>query len=66
MSIQGTADLLMSLCGGAAFASGFVRRAAGFHMLANLAALAAGMLLVTAWAYDRSTRAAGAEAAVAD
>ena len=39
---QGSADLLMSFCGGmAGFASGFVRRAVGYHMLATLATLAA-------------------------
>ncbi len=42
-SVQGAADLLMSLCGGVAgFGSGFVRRAVGFHMLATLATVAAG------------------------
>jgi MFS family permease len=55
VSVQGTADLLMSFCGGmAGFASGFVRRAVGYHMLANLATLAAGALLVVAWSAYRS------------
>ncbi len=57
VSVQGAADLLMSLCGGVAgFGSGFVRRAVGFHMLATLATVAAGALLVTAlkaWRTDR-------------
>ena len=49
VAVQGSADLLMSLCGGlAGFSSGFIRRAFGYHMLANLATLAAGGLLVVA------------------
>ena len=49
VSVQGAADLLMSLCGGVAgFGSGFVRRAVGFHTLAALATVAAGALTVTA------------------
>ena len=55
VAVQGTADLLMSFCGGmAGFASGFVRRAVGYHMLANLATLAAGVLLVVAWSAHRA------------
>jgi MFS family permease len=55
VSVQGTADLLMSFCGGmAGFASGFVRRAVGYHMLANLATLAAGALLVAVWSAHRA------------
>lgn len=55
VAVQGTADLLMSFCGGmAGFASGFVRRAVGYHMLANLATLAAGALLVAAWSAHRA------------
>jgi MFS family permease len=54
VSVQGAADLLMSLCGGlAGFASGFVRRAVGFHVLAALAMLAAGWLLATTLATRR-------------
>jgi MFS family permease len=46
---QGAADLLMSFCGGiAGFASGFVRSAVGFHLLAAGATVAAGVLLVAA------------------
>lgn len=65
VSVQGTADLLMSFCGGmAGFASGFVRRAVGYHMLANLATIAAGMLLVAAWSASRSRLRPVPEAAV--
>lgn len=59
VAVQGTADLFMSLAGGlAGFASGFVRQAVGFHMLANLAALGAGLLLVVAAARQRRERVA--------
>ena len=45
--VQGTADLLMSFFGGlAGFASGFVRKAVGFSMLANVASLLAAALLI--------------------
>jgi MFS family permease len=57
VAVQGSADLLMSLCGGiAGFSSGFIRRAFGFHMLANLATLAAGVLLVVAYAAHQQSR----------
>jgi MFS family permease len=50
VGVQGTADLTMSLCGGiAGFASGFIRRAVGYHVLADLAAISAGLLLVAAY-----------------
>lgn len=50
VGVQGTADLMMSFCGGmAGFASGFVRRAIGYHLLATAAAIAAGVLLVAAY-----------------
>jgi MFS family permease len=50
VGVQGSADLLMSLCGGlAGFSSGFVRRAVGFTMLANLAAVGAAALIVLAY-----------------
>ncbi len=40
VEVQGTADLMMSFCGGcAAFGSGFVKQAWGFHLLANAASL---------------------------
>lgn len=45
--VQGAADLTMSVCGGsAAFASGFIKRAFGFHMLANVGTIATFALLV--------------------
>ena len=45
--VQGTADLLMSFCGGlAGFSSGFVRRAIGFHLLSTASLVLAGVLLV--------------------
>ena len=47
---QGTGDLTLSLCGAsAAFASGFVKQSAGFHVLANVATAVAAGLLVFAW-----------------
>lgn len=47
--VQGVADLCMSACGGiAGFGSGFVKHTLGFHMLANLGTLAAGLLFVAA------------------
>ena len=49
VEVQGTADLTMSCCGGlAAFASGFITDAWGFHLLADAATLLAGGLLVVA------------------
>lgn len=51
VEVQGTADLTMSLCGGtAAFASGFIKQAWGFHLLADAATVVAGLLLVMAYA----------------
>ena len=45
--VQGVADLLMSFCGGiAGFASGFVRRAIGFHLLSFSALVLASVLVV--------------------
>lgn len=50
VAVQGTADLLMSFCGGlAGFASGFIRKAIGFHLLAVSAMIAAGVLLAIAY-----------------
>lgn len=47
---QGTGDLTLSFCGAiAAFGSGFVKQAAGFHILANVATGVAAGLLVFAW-----------------
>jgi MFS family permease len=66
VSVQGSADLLMSFAGGVAgFGSGFVRRAVGYHMLANLATLAAGLLLVAAYTAWRAERLPRAEVATA-
>lgn len=50
VSVQGAADLMMSLCGAiAGFSSGFIRSAVGFHVLALLAgAMAAAMGLMAA------------------
>jgi MFS family permease len=49
VGVQGSADLLMSMCGGAAgFSSGFIKAAWGYHMLANAATVAAGVLMAAA------------------
>jgi predicted MFS family arabinose efflux permease len=63
VTVQGSADLLMSLCGGAAgLSSGFIRRAVGYHMLSVLGIALSGALLVAAW-WAHSTRSvAGAPA----
>jgi MFS family permease len=54
VGVQGASDLCMSACGGiAGFSSGFVKHALGFHMLANLGTLAAGVLLVIAVTHGR-------------
>jgi MFS family permease len=54
VATQGVADLMMSFCGGmAGFASGFIRRAVGFHLLATMATVAAGALLVAAYSAQR-------------
>jgi MFS family permease len=57
--VQGTADLLMNVCGGiAGFSSGFIRSALGYHQLANLATLlAVGLLVVAATHLVSSQRA---------
>ncbi|MEK7292975.1 MAG: MFS transporter, partial [Actinomycetota bacterium] len=47
VQVQGTADLMMSFFGGlAGFASGFIRKAVGYTMLANFASLLATALLI--------------------
>ncbi|MBL6620977.1 MAG: MFS transporter [Ilumatobacteraceae bacterium] len=47
---QGTGDLTLSLCGAAAaFGSGFVKQAFEFHILADLATVLAGGILVYGW-----------------
>ena len=54
VQVQGSADLVMSFCGGiAGLSAGFIRAAIGFHMLANLGDIAAGVLLVSALMYLR-------------
>ena len=59
VTVQGAADLMMSLCGGlAGFSSGFVKRALGYHMLSNLGSVAALALLVVAVRAIRSDTAA--------
>lgn len=55
VTVQGAADLMMSFCGGmAGLASGFVRRAVGYHMLSTIGTLAAGILLAAAYMLYRS------------
>lgn len=50
VTVQGTADMLMSLAGGVAgLSSGFIRRSLGFHWLAGLAGIVAAFLLVTSY-----------------
>jgi MFS family permease len=52
--VQGTADLLMSFCGGVGgLAAGFVRRSIGYHLLATAATIAAGALLIATYAAQR-------------
>ena len=47
---QGTGDLTLSFCGAvAAFGSGFIKDAAGYHILADAATALAGAMLVYAW-----------------
>jgi len=51
VATQGVADLMMSFCGGlAGFASGFIRRAIGYHLLSAGATVAAGILLAAVFA----------------
>jgi MFS family permease len=64
VAVQGTADLTMSLCGAVAgFASGFIRRAVGYHLLADLAAAAALGLLLVAYVTSRRSVPPGRSAA---
>lgn len=54
VTVQGAADLLMSVCGGlAGFSSGFVRASLGYPMLANLATVAAAGLVVAVAVHHR-------------
>ena len=58
VTVQGSADLMMSFCGGmAGLSSGFIRRAVGYHALATSALLLAGLLLVFAQWVHASNRA---------
>lgn len=51
VATQGVADLMMSFCGGlAGFASGFIRKAIGYHLLSAGATVAAGILLAAVYA----------------
>jgi len=60
VEVQGTADLMMSFCGGcAAFGSGFIKRAWGFHLLANGTSLVALSLAVVAGMMVFRPRSAG-------
>ncbi len=50
--VQGTADLVMSFCGGiAGLSAGFIRSAIGFHMLANLGDVASALMVAAAFMY---------------
>jgi hypothetical protein len=58
VEVQGTSDLTMSLSGAvAAFASGFIKESFGFHLLADVAVLGAGLLLVYTWTTTARLRA---------
>lgn len=55
VTVQGSADLMMSFCGGlAGLSSGFIRKAVGFHLLSASASIAAGILLL--WAFSSFRR----------
>jgi MFS family permease len=58
VTVQGSADLMMSFCGGlAGLSSGFIRKAVGYHMLSASATVVAGLLLVSAYySYQRWER----------
>ena len=63
VTVQGSADLMMSFCGGmAGLSSGFIRRAVGYHMLSVAGLVLVGMLLAYA-TFVRTRNAALAEAA---
>jgi MFS family permease len=63
VQVQGTADFLMSLCGGiAGFSSGFIRRAVGFHMLSNIACLLAFMMFLVVQKAQRNRAASSVSA----
>jgi MFS family permease len=49
VTVQGSADLMMSFCGGmAGLSSGFIRRAVGYHLLSVFALVLCGLLLAFA------------------
>ena len=63
VTVQGSADLMMSFCGGmAGLSSGFIRRAVGYHMLSVAGLVLVGMLLAYA-TFVRTRNAALTEAA---
>ena len=54
--VQGSADLMMSLCGGAAgFSSGFIKQAVGYHRLSTLGTMLGLALLLSALSTWRAT-----------
>ena len=54
VTVQGSADVMMSLCGGiAGFSSGFIRKAIGYDMLSSIAMLLAGALIAVAYSSYR-------------
>ena len=56
VTVQGSADLLMSLCGGiSGLSSGFIRRAVGYHMLSVMGIVMTGILLAAA-VFERTAR----------
>ena len=49
VAVQGSADLVMGVCGAlGAIASGLIKAELGFHVLANIASIAAAVLLAAA------------------
>jgi len=55
VQVQGSADLVMSFCGGiAGLSAGFIRKAIGFHMLANLGDVIAAIMLIAAFYHLRT------------
>jgi hypothetical protein len=58
--VQGSADLLMSLCGGAAgFSSGFIKQAIGYHSLSTIGTALSLVLLLAALSTMRKSAGAG-------
>ena len=54
VTVQGSADVMMSLWGGiAGFSSGFIRKAIGYDMLSSIAMLLAGALIAVAFSSYR-------------